>query len=62
MYFEDEKTARNVIKMYNNTNFFGKKILCGIHFDKEVRSVPNFETQKSRLDAGNNHREGAGLE
>ncbi|CAI4062156.1 hypothetical protein SUVZ_06G0770 [Saccharomyces uvarum] len=51
VYFEDEKTARNVIKMYNNTNFFGKKILCGIHFDKEVRSVPNFETQKSRLDA-----------
>lgn len=37
--------------MYNNTSFFGKKILCGIHFDKEVRSVPNFETQKSRLDA-----------
>ncbi|AJP38521.1 Pes4p [Saccharomyces cerevisiae YJM1078] len=51
VYFEDEKTARNVIKMYNNTSFFGKKILCGIHFDKEVRSVPNFETQKSRLDA-----------
>ncbi|EJS43897.1 pes4p [Saccharomyces arboricola H-6] len=51
VYFEDEKTARNVIKMYNNTSFFGKKILCGIHFDKEVRSVPNFETQKSRLDS-----------
>ncbi|EHN02583.1 Pes4p [Saccharomyces cerevisiae x Saccharomyces kudriavzevii VIN7] len=51
VYFENEKTARNVIKMYNNTSFFGKKILCGIHFDKEVRSVPNFETQKSRLDA-----------
>lgn len=50
VYFEDEK-LRNVIKMYNNTSFFGKKILCGIHFDKEVRSVPNFETQKSRLDA-----------
>ncbi|CCF55536.1 hypothetical protein KAFR_0A00980 [Kazachstania africana CBS 2517] len=50
VYYEDDKVAREVIEKYNNTTFFGAKILCGLHFDKELRNFPDFEKRKSYLD------------
>lgn len=51
VYFENEMAARNAIKDYNNQFFLGNIIACGIHFNKEVRSVPEFEKNISRLDS-----------
>lgn len=46
VYFDNDISARNVIKKYNNQEFFGNKIICGLHFDKEVRTRPEFTKRK----------------
>lgn len=50
VYFDNDQAARKVIKDYNAKEFFGNKILCGIHFDKDFRKYPEFEKRKSNLD------------
>ena len=50
VYFEDDTIARNVIKEFNNKEFLGNIISCGLHFDKELRKKPNFDKQISKLD------------
>ncbi|KAH3900496.1 Pes4p SCDLUD_003481 [Saccharomycodes ludwigii] len=50
VYYTDHESAKNLIADYNNKLFFGTNIKCGIHFDKEVRTSPEFETRKSNLD------------
>lgn len=50
VYFDNDQAARKVIKNYNAKDFFGNKILCGIHFDKDFRKYPEFEKRKSTLD------------
>ncbi|EJS43486.1 mip6p [Saccharomyces arboricola H-6] len=49
VYFDNDISARNVIKKYNNQEFFGSKIICGIHFDKEVRNRPEFTKRKRMI-------------
>ncbi|CAI4039394.1 hypothetical protein SMKI_08G0570 [Saccharomyces mikatae IFO 1815] len=49
VYFDNDISARNVIKKYNNQEFFGNIIICGIHFDKEVRSRPEFTKRKKMI-------------
>ncbi|CAI4063520.1 Mip6p SKDI_08G0570 [Saccharomyces kudriavzevii IFO 1802] len=49
VYFDNDISARNVIKKYNNQEFFGSKVICGIHFDKEVRSRPEFTKRKKMI-------------
>ncbi|CAR29111.1 hypothetical protein ZYGR_0Z00320 [Zygosaccharomyces rouxii] len=49
IYFDNDHAARVVIKEFNGSEFFGNKILCGIHFDKELRKFPEFEKRKSSL-------------
>ncbi|CAI4051486.1 hypothetical protein N7582_005211 [Saccharomyces uvarum] len=49
VYFDNDISARNVIKRYNNQEFFGNKVICGIHFDKEVRSRPEFTKRKRMI-------------
>ncbi|CCK73580.1 Mip6p NDAI_0G05970 [Naumovozyma dairenensis CBS 421] len=51
VYFENDKAALQAIKDYNNKVFFGNKIICGIHFDKEIRTFPDFDKRKSYLDS-----------
>lgn len=50
VYFEDDKVAKDVIFKYNQSKFYGNKILCGLHFDKELRNFPEFDRKKSNLD------------
>ncbi|CAI1718395.1 hypothetical protein SEUBUCD646_0O01840 [Saccharomyces eubayanus] len=49
VYFDNDISARNVIKKFNNQEFFGNKVICGIHFDKEVRSRPEFTKRKRMI-------------
>ncbi|CAI4499139.1 BFH_collapsed_G0023640.mRNA.1.CDS.1 [Saccharomyces cerevisiae] len=49
VYFDNDISARNVIKKYNNQEFFGNKIICGLHFDKEVRARPEFTKRKKMI-------------
>ncbi|QHS73653.1 Mip6p [Saccharomyces paradoxus] len=49
VYFDNDTSARNVIKKYNNQEFFGNKIICGLHFDKEVRNRPEFTKRKRMI-------------
>lgn len=51
IYFSDDQSARKVIRDYNGKEFFGNKILCGIHFDKDFRKYPEFEKRISNLDS-----------
>lgn len=51
IYFDNDQAARKVIRDYNGQNFFGNKILCGIHFDKDFRKYPEFERRISKLDS-----------
>ncbi|CCE66095.1 hypothetical protein TPHA_0O01260 [Tetrapisispora phaffii CBS 4417] len=51
VYYEDDVSAKKAIKSFNNKIYFGKKILCGLHFDKNVRSNPDFEKKKQQLDS-----------
>lgn len=40
IFFENEKSANDVINDYNEKKlFFGSKIKCGIHLDKEFRKI-----------------------
>ncbi|EDO15685.1 hypothetical protein Kpol_1008p23 [Vanderwaltozyma polyspora DSM 70294] len=57
VYFDNDKSAKEVIKDFNNKEFFGTKILCGLHFDKDVRTFPEFEKRKLKLDANDFIRE-----
>ncbi|SCU98028.1 LAFA_0G14994g1_1 [Lachancea sp. 'fantastica'] len=50
VYFENDAVAKNVIDEFNNSEFFGNKISCGLHFDKDVRKSPEFEKRKAKLD------------
>lgn len=50
VYFEDDKAATKVIEDYNNKEYFGTKIVCGLHFDKELRNFPDFDKRKLNLD------------
>ncbi|CCK71946.1 Mip6p KNAG_0I01590 [Huiozyma naganishii CBS 8797] len=49
VYFEDDKAATKVINDFNNTDFYGNKIVCGLHFDKDLRNYPGFEKRKAVL-------------
>ncbi|AQZ10039.1 PES4 (YFR023W) and MIP6 (YHR015W) [Zygosaccharomyces parabailii] len=49
VYFDSDYAARVVIKEFNGKEFFGTKVLCGIHFDKELRKFPEFEKRKASL-------------
>lgn len=49
IYFDDNHAARIVIKEFNGKKFFGNKISCGIHFDKELRKLPEFERRRTAL-------------
>lgn len=49
VYFDNDYAARIVIREYNGKIFFGNKILCGIHFDRDLRKFPEFEKRKSSL-------------
>lgn len=49
IYFDNDHAARVVIKEFNGKEFFGNKVSCGIHFDKELRKFPEFEKRKSSL-------------
>ena len=51
VYFEDDKDALKAIKDFNNKDFLGAKIACGLHFDKELRDFPDFDKRKSKLDS-----------
>lgn len=51
IYFDNDQSARKVISDYNGNEFFGNKILCGIHFDKDFRKYPEFEKRISNLDS-----------
>ncbi|CCH60989.1 hypothetical protein TBLA_0D04940 [Henningerozyma blattae CBS 6284] len=51
VYFDNNESAKKVIYEYNEKNFLGNKILCGIHFDKEVRELPDFSQRKQKLDS-----------
>lgn len=49
VYYEDDQVAKQVVQKYNNSIFFGAKIVCGLHFDKELRNYPGFEKRKMLL-------------
>lgn len=49
IYFENDQSARMVIREFNDKGFFGNRILCGIHFDREIRKFPEFEKRKLSL-------------
>lgn len=51
VYFDNDQSAKQVIKEFNNKEFFGNKISCGLHFGKDVRTFPEFEKRKEKLDA-----------
>ncbi|AMD22145.1 HGL195Cp [Eremothecium sinecaudum] len=50
VYFEKDSAAKEAIAEYNGKEFFGNNILCGIHFDRNVRKSPEFEKRKARLE------------
>ncbi|KAG0671251.1 hypothetical protein C6P45_001015 [Maudiozyma exigua] len=50
VYFADDKAATKVIEDYNNKQYFGSTIVCGLHFDKELRNFPDFDKTKLNLD------------
>ncbi|SMN18961.1 similar to Saccharomyces cerevisiae YHR015W MIP6 Putative RNA-binding protein, interacts with Mex67p, which is a component of the nuclear pore involved in nuclear mRNA export [Maudiozyma saulgeensis] len=50
VYFSDDKAATKVIEDYNNKEYFGSTIVCGLHFDKELRNFPDFDKTKLNLD------------
>ncbi|CEP61756.1 Pes4p LALA0_S03e10264g [Lachancea lanzarotensis] len=50
VYFESDAVAKKVIDEFNDAEFFGNKISCGLHFDKDVRKSPEFEKRKAKLD------------
>ena len=50
IYFENDLSATKVIEDYNNKLFHGSVIKCGIHFDKDVRNLPEFGRRVSKLD------------
>lgn len=50
VYFEDDNSARRAIEKFNNREYFGNIVNCGIHFDREVRSSPEFELRKLKLE------------
>lgn len=50
VYFSDDKAATKVIEDYNNKEYFGSIIVCGLHFDKELRNFPDFDKTKLNLD------------
>lgn len=50
VYYENDSIATKVIEDYNNKEFFGSIINCGIHFDKDVRNLPEFGTRVNKLD------------
>lgn len=50
VYFADDKAATKVIEDYNNKEYFGSIIVCGLHFDKELRNFPDFDKTKLNLD------------
>ncbi|SCU90973.1 LAME_0E10682g1_1 [Lachancea meyersii CBS 8951] len=49
VYFESDAVAKKVIEELNDTEFYGNKISCGLHFDKDVRKSPEFEKRKAKL-------------
>ncbi|SCU98988.1 LADA_0H16622g1_1 [Lachancea dasiensis] len=49
-YFESDAIAKKVIEAFNGTEFYGTKISCGLHFDKEIRKSPEFEKRKAKLE------------
>lgn len=50
VYYENDSIASKVIQDYNNKELFGSIISCGIHFDKDVRNLPEFGTRVNKLD------------
>lgn len=50
VYYESDSIANKVIEDYNNKELFGSIINCGIHFDKDVRNLPEFGTRVNKLD------------
>lgn len=50
IYFENDAIAARVIDDYNDKLFHGVTIKCGIHFDKDVRNLPEFGRRISKLD------------
>lgn len=51
VYFDNNDSAKKLIYDYNEKDFLGKKIICGIHFDKEIRDLPDFSKRKQKLDS-----------
>ncbi|SCU78862.1 LAMI_0A06304g1_1 [Lachancea mirantina] len=49
VYFESGLAATKAIEDYNQREFFGSIISCGIHFDKLIRNSPEFSTRKAKL-------------
>ncbi|XBW35775.1 hypothetical protein QEN19_001347 [Hanseniaspora menglaensis] len=45
IYFEDKKVAAKVIEEYNEKLFQGVAVKCGIHFNKEIRNLLNFNVK-----------------
>lgn len=50
IYFDKDTSAKSAIDDFNGKEYYGNNIMCGIHFDREVRKSPEFEKRKSKLD------------
>ncbi|CDO91896.1 unnamed protein product [Kluyveromyces dobzhanskii CBS 2104] len=49
IYFENDSAAKEAISQYNGEQFFGNTIMCGVHFDRNVRKSPEFEQKIGRI-------------
>ena len=49
IYFENDAAAKEAIKQYNGKEFFDSTIMCGVHFDRNVRKSPEFEQKINRI-------------
>ncbi|CUS21005.1 LAQU0S02e03554g1_1 [Lachancea quebecensis] len=50
VYFESDVCAKKAIDAFNSKEYFGSKIACGLHFDKDIRKSPQFEKRRSKLE------------
>lgn len=50
VYFESDISAKKAIDDFNSKEYFGNKIACGLHFDKDIRKSPQFEKRRSKLE------------
>ncbi|QGN13765.1 PES4 [Kluyveromyces marxianus] len=49
IYFENDAAAKEAIRQYNGKQLFDTNIMCGVHFDRNVRKSPEFEQKIGRI-------------